>query len=218
MNDRRRQADNPDNEEQQTRSSRWTVLLVRARRGDRGAFDTLMEEAETSVFLYVLQSVGDATLAEDIVTETFEKVWLNLDSYNEELSNARTWVYLIANRIARDYLDKRRRQRRREAAALDTLSQGSAEEGDGPTTLEPEDQAEAAPHEGADRPYFRALVEEALAELSEADSAILRLCHVEELSYEEIAARLGCSIKAVGPRLTRARERFRQALDSHAQP
>jgi RNA polymerase sigma-70 factor, ECF subfamily len=218
MNDRHEPAENVEGDGPQTRSSRWTMLLVRARRGDKGAFDTLMEEAETSVFLYVLQTVGDATLADDIVTETFEKVWLNLASYNEELSNARTWVYLIANRIARDYLDKHRRQRRREVAGLDTLSQGSGEEGEGPTTREPEDQAEAPPHERADRPYFQTLVDEALRRLSAADQTILQLCHVEELSYEEIAARLGCSIKAVGPRLTRARERFRQVLDSHAQP
>ncbi len=201
----------------ETRSFRWTLLLRRARRGDRSAFDALMEEAEPSIWLYALQFVGDPSLADDVLTETFEKVWLNLESYNEQMSNARTWIYLIAQRTALDHLDRRRRRRRAEVSSFDALPPRSDEE-EGGGVLEPEDQAEAAPPEAADASFRQALVGEALGRLSPSDQAILRLCYVEELSYEQIAERLDCSVRAVGPRLTRARERLRQVLDSDAQP
>jgi RNA polymerase sigma-70 factor (ECF subfamily) len=199
-----------------TRSYRWTLLLRRARRGDRAAFDTLLDEAEPGIRLYALQIVGDPTLAEDVVTETLEKVWLNLSGYNEELSNARTWIYLIAQRTALDHLDRRRRRRRVEASAFDALPPGPGEEA--PGGLEPEDHTEAPPPEAADAPLRQALVEEALARLHPEDRAILELCHLEELSYEQIAERLGCTVTAVGPRLTRARARFRRLLDPDSHP
>jgi RNA polymerase sigma-70 factor (ECF subfamily) len=196
----------------ETRSFRWTLLLKRARRGDRAAFDALMEEAEPSIWLYALQIVGDASLADDVLTETFEKVWLNLASYNEEMSNARTWIYLIAQRTALDHLDRRRRRRRAEVSSFDALPPRSDDE-EGGGVLEPEDQSEVPPPEAADVSLRNALIREALERLNPGDRAILRLCYVEELSCEQIAGRLGCSVQAVGPRLTRARERLRQVLD-----
>ncbi len=201
----------------ETPGFRWTLLLRRARRGDRASFDTLMEEAEPSIRLYALQMVGDPSLADDVVTETFEKVWFKLEGYNEEMSNARTWIYLIAQRTALDHLDRRRRRRRAEVSSFDALPpRPDDEEGGG--VLEPEDQAETAPPEAADASFRQTLVGEALDRLSPSDRAILRLCHVEELSYEQIAERLGCTVQAVGPRLTRARDRLRQALDTDAVP
>ena len=188
------------------RSSRWTALLVRARHGDKGAFDTLMEEAEPGVRLQAFRVLGDAALADDVTNETFEKVWVNLASYDEELSNARTWIHLIAGRLTLDYLERRTRQRRTEVGGFDVLFGGAGDEDAGPG-LEPEDPAEPAPPEEADRPLRRALVEEALQRY-----------HVEGLCYEEIAERLRCSVKAVGPRLTRARERLRQVLHPEAEP
>src|SRR5439155_23560 len=82
----------------------------------------------------------------------------------------------------------------------------------GGARAEPEDEAEQAPPEAADRALRRALVAEALARLEEAERTILVLRDVEGRSYEEIAGRVGCTVAAVGPRLTRARERLRQAL------
>jgi RNA polymerase sigma-70 factor (ECF subfamily) len=216
MSDQPRPAAGAGNGDPLTRGIRWTMLLTRARRGDRGAFEALMGEAEPSIWLFAYQVVGDASLADDVLAETFEKVWLNLPGYHEGLSNARTWIYLIAHRVALDYRDRRTRQRRTEVARFEALFRGPGAEGDG-AGLEPEDRAELPPPAGADRPFRQALVEEALRKLDPGDREILLLCHVEDRSYEEIAGLLGCSVKAVGPRLTRARGRFRQALHPDAQ-
>lgn len=216
MSKRRHEAMHPD-DAPLTRSLRWTRLLTQARGDDRAAFDALMADAEQSIWLFAYQKVRDAALADDVVSETFGKVWINLRDYNEELSNARSWIYLIARRTLLDHLDRLRRQRLSEVVGFDVPAAGG-EEGDSSTSLEPPDDVELPPPAAADRKYTQALVDEALARLEPGDRAILRLCHAEDKSYEEIARELGCSVPAVGPRLTRARDRFRQVLDGEAQP
>ena len=66
-------------------------------------------------------------------------------------------------------------------------SLASADEGDAPVYVEPEDDVELSPAEEADRPLVDALVREALDLLSPTDKEILLLCYDEQCSYEEIA-------------------------------
>jgi RNA polymerase sigma-70 factor (ECF subfamily) len=196
-----------------SQSERWTELLVRAQRGERGAFEKLVEEAHPVIWKRVFARLGDEGLADEVATRTFSRAWENRGSYDPELANARTWLSTIADRLALDALDQRRRQHRREVLGLEAPRPVSGEEGEALQAPEFEDEVEAAPPEGADRPFVRALVAEALGRLSEADRRVLVLRDVEGRSYEEIAGLLGCTVPAVGPRLTRARERLRQALD-----
>ena len=216
MNPEPRPTPEPESDSGISRSARWTSLLVEARRGSRASFDALVEEAFASVWLRAFQKLADESTADDVATETFEKAWQNLAGYDPEIANARTWLYLIADRLALDALDQRRRQRRN-FTGFDSLPRAD-EDADSPPTLEPCDDVEPAPPEVADLPLRGALVAEALAKLGRGDREVLRLYHVEGKSYEEIAAALGCSIKAVGPRLTRARDRLRRLLDPEAWP
>ena len=59
-------------------------------------------------------------------------------------------------------------------------------------------------------------VREAMEQLSESDRQILELFANEQLSYDQIAARMGIGLKAVGPRLTRARQRLKEQLSPEA--
>jgi RNA polymerase sigma-70 factor (ECF subfamily) len=200
-----------------SRSDRWTALLMRAQRGESAAFERLMDEAQPVLWARVFARLGDEGLADEVAARTFGRAWENLDSYDPELSSAPTWLMTIADRLALDAMDGRRRQQRREVIGLDAPAPEAGEE-ETPAGWEPEDDVELAPPEAADRPFRRALVEEALARLSKTDRTLLRLRDVEGLGYEEIARRVGCSLKAVGPRLSRARERLRQALDPEVRP
>jgi RNA polymerase sigma factor (sigma-70 family) len=99
---------------------------------------------------------------------------------------------------------------------FDSLAGG--EEGEAAVRLEPEDDVELAPPDEADFPLLALLVRAGLHGLSEADQEVLRLCYEEQLSYEQIAARLGVTQQAVGPRLTRARQRMLERLPPEALP
>jgi RNA polymerase sigma-70 factor (ECF subfamily) len=200
-----------------SRSDRWTALLMRAQRGESASFERLMDEAQPVLWARAFGRLGDEGLADEVATRTFGRVWENLASYDPELSSAPTWLMTIADRLALDAMDGRRRQQRREVIGLDAPAPEAGEE-ETPAGWEPEDDVEPAPPDAADRSFRRVLVEEALARLSKTDRTLLRLRDVEGLGYEEIAQRLGCSLKAVGPRLSRARERLRQALDPEVRP
>jgi RNA polymerase sigma-70 factor (ECF subfamily) len=197
------------------RSHRWTDLLTRAQQGDGASFAALLDEAQPGLWARAFAKLGDENLADDVATEVFVRAWNNLASFDPARANGRTWLHTILDRLVLDALDSRRRQRRREVFGLGGASGGAEEEGQAPG---PEDDVELAPPDGADRSFRRALVEEALAQLDEADRTILLLRDVEGRGYEEIAELVGCSLKAVGPRLTRARERFRQVLHPEAGP
>jgi RNA polymerase sigma-70 factor (ECF subfamily) len=203
---------------EQGRSDRWTGLLTRAQGGDGSAFAALTDGARPALWARAYARLGDEGLADDAAAEAFAKAWHNRANFDPRRSGGRTWLYTILDRLVLDALDARRRQRRREAGSLDALAAEAGEEGEAPAAAGPEDDVEPAPPEEADRAFRRALVEEALGRLDEADRALLVLREVEGRSYEEIAALLGCTLQAVGPRLTRARERFRDVLHPEAGP
>jgi RNA polymerase sigma-70 factor (ECF subfamily) len=196
------------------RSDRWTALLLKAQKGEITAFDALWEEARPAIWKRARQRLQNDTRADDVARETFAKAWRNLARYDPDKANASTWLYKIAERLIIDEMKKRQTQGAREVMGFDSLSGG--EEGEPPVRLEPEDDVELAPPEEADFPLLAALVREGLRGLSLADQEVLRLCYEEQLNYEQIAARLGITQPAVGPRLTRARQRMLERLPPEA--
>jgi RNA polymerase sigma-70 factor (ECF subfamily) len=197
----------------------WSDLLLRARGGDEAAFAALVEQAQPFLFARARERLAapgrhgrasDEELADALAGQALVRAWGHLTAFDPARANGQTWLQTILDNLVRDALDQRRRQRRREAVVLESGG-GPGEDGE-PVDLEPEDEGRPSPPEAADRPYQRALLQEALARLSPAEQTILHLGDVEGLSYKEIADRLGCTPGAVGPRLTRARKRLREAL------
>jgi RNA polymerase sigma-70 factor (ECF subfamily) len=52
--------------------------------------------------------VGDATAAEDLTSETFEKAWRNRWSYRRDLAAFSTWLFTIARHVLQDHYLKKR--------------------------------------------------------------------------------------------------------------
>jgi RNA polymerase sigma-70 factor, ECF subfamily len=193
----------------ETEAGRWTRWLEAARAGDREAFNRLVEAAEEYVYVYAYRIVLDEQLAEDVMQDTFCRVWALRASYNSKLSNAKTWIRRIAFSIAVDHYRKRAH---RPASFSDLCRE------DGNESPEVPDRRAQDPAELADAPQVAALVRQALARLDFDDRTLLCLCHIEELSYEEMAEVLQCPITTLGPRLTRARKKFRHVLAPDAVP
>jgi RNA polymerase sigma factor (sigma-70 family) len=178
----------------------------------------LLEEARPAILKRAKQRLQDDALADDVASRTFVKAWRNLAGYDPDKANASTWLYKIAERLIIDALKKRRQLQRREVMGFESLTCSSGDEGEGPVRLEPEDDVEMAPPDEADQPLLALLVTESMKSLSKADQEVLRLYYFEQLSYEEIAERLGINQPAVGPRLTRARQRLVEKLPPEALP
>lgn len=139
-------------------------------------------------FLY--RKVWDADRAQDLAQETFVRC-LREAPGERSITNARAFVFTIANNLARD--EARTVLRRRKHLVL--LKNESATQSESDAAAE------------IDRERRIAAVEAALADLSDRDREVLLLWDAG-LSYQEIAQQTGLAIGAIGTTLSRARRRL----------
>jgi len=73
-------------------------------------------------------------------------------------------------------------------------------------------KSEALPHEMMERSEIRARIENAIAQLSPEQRAVILMKEIEDMQYHEIAEALGCSIGTVMSRLFYARKKLQNLL------
>lgn len=79
------------------------ALINQSRQNDVNAFALLVTEYQSLVFRLAFRLLCDEDDAKDIVQETFVKVWLSLDKYNNKYRFS-TWIYKIAANVCYDHL------------------------------------------------------------------------------------------------------------------
>ena len=168
------------------------ALLRKAQRGDERAFAVIVRSYELPVFNYVLRTVGDRALAEDLTQDIFLRVYQGLPRFSLRCRFT-TWLFQIAkNRM----LDELRARERRPLA---------------PITLD-----DAPPIDVVDAPLERVETIDALwaavAALNPDLKMALLLRDVVGLSYTEIADSLEITLATVKWRIYKAREEVQLAL------
>lgn len=181
-------------------------LLERARSGDTQAFDEIVTGHRTRVYALLFQILRNEDDAMDLTQDTFIRAWRSLNKFDGRHPVA-TWLHRIATNAAIDLI---RRHQVRPQCELN----------DGPMAVDPASRttpsAPAIPGEALDRRDLRAALDKALAALSPEHRAVVVLREVEELSYEEIAARTKTSMGTVMSRLFYARKHLQSLLkDAH---
>lgn len=89
------------------------MLLARVARGDASALETLYDHHAATVLGICLKITGDQALAEDLLQETFWRVWRNAPAFQPERGSFTSWLFRIARNLA---IDAYRRQRIRPKA------------------------------------------------------------------------------------------------------
>lgn len=180
------------------------ALMLRVQRGDTRAFEELVRKYQQSVANLLYRSLGDATEAEDLTQAVFVQVYKSAARYRVS-AKFTTWLFTIARNLG---LNERRRRSRHPAESLD---QSHAEHPDEPR-FQIVDRQSAGPVESTLHEELEARIQEALADLPEHQRTAILLCRENELSYEDIAAVLGCSLTAVKSLIHRGRETLRSRL------
>jgi len=183
-----------------------TALMLRVRDGDAAAFADLVAAWQDRLVTLFLHHTGDHATAEDLAQEVFLRVYRARASY-QPTARFTTWVHTIANRVASDL--RQRAYRRRERGVPHAASVSSSALGLDQLAVAASGQL---PTRVADRAELRAVVQRALAELSERQRMALMLAKFEHCSYEEVAAAMELSVPAVKSLLFRARDQLRAAL------
>jgi RNA polymerase sigma-70 factor, ECF subfamily len=145
-------------------------------------FQTLYEKYAPLVRRFALFLCGDPTLADDITSDTFVRVWLARGRIRE--LTVKSYLFVIARNAYRDAQRRGWRQ-----AALD----------------EDNPDARISAHTRLERKEELEAVLAALQELSEVDRAALLMRALDDMPYEEIADTLQITVTAAKVKVHRAR-------------
>ncbi len=185
------------------------ALMLRVKRGDRAAFATLVEKYKQPLFNFVFRTLRDEAEAEDVAQNTFLQVWKSRARY-ERTAKFSTWLFTIARNLCLNEI------RRRSRHPAESLEETHAENEDQPQR-QYEDKKIFLPTETALHGELARKIEEALAELPENQRTAILLCRQDELSYEEIAEVLDCSLSATKSLIHRGREALKEKLKPYLQ-
>jgi RNA polymerase sigma-70 factor (ECF subfamily) len=175
-------------------------LMRRLRAGDEEAFTTVFRRWQGPLFRFALHMSGSRTLAEDATQEVF----MTLIRQTAQFDPAKGALGAFLFGIARNQVLKRFERERPYVpfAPGSEDDQVAATNGNGAA---PAHFNSAAPAEDSARTETIELVRQAILTLPPDYREAVALCDLEEMSYEQAAAALGCAAGTVASRLHRGR-------------
>jgi RNA polymerase sigma-70 factor (ECF subfamily) len=178
-------------------------LMLAFQKGDVSAFETLLRRNYRNVLNFIYRFIGRRDIAEDLTHEVFLRVYQNTARY-EPRSRFRTWLYTIAKNLCLNEL-------RRKSHRMLSLDEAGPRDGEPVSTA----LLHASPPAADDSMIRReriAAVRAAIDGLPENQRLAVILRRYDDFSYEQIAATLNTSEKAVKSLLNRAKEHLRKKL------
>jgi len=180
------------------------ALMLRVKRGDDAAFAELVDKYKQPVMNLVYRILRDATEAEDLAQNVFLQVHKSAHRY-QATARFSTWLFTIARNLCLNEI------RRRTRHPADSLEGANPETEDQPAR-QYEDQKTSLPTDSLLHRELEQKIEQALAELPETQRTAILLCRRDDLSYEEIAEVIGCTLSATKSLIHRGRETLKQKL------
>jgi RNA polymerase sigma-70 factor (ECF subfamily) len=180
------------------------LLVERVQKGDKTAFDLLIQKYQHRIVSLVSRYVSDSSEAQDVAQEAFIKAYRALPRFRGD-SAFYTWLYRIAINTAKNWLVAR--NRRPPASDIDAAD---AEQYDMESRL----KDRGTPEHELLREEIEQTVFAAIAALPDDLRTAIMLREMDGMSYEEIAVTMECPIGTVRSRIFRARE----AIDEKLKP
>jgi RNA polymerase sigma factor (sigma-70 family) len=166
-------------------------LINRAKKGDEIALNELYESNKSKVYNYLLKSIRDETLAEHILSITFEKAFYKIDTYKDIGNKFSTWLIAIAKNSLIDYY-----RTKKETVLIELTNEEETiifNLKDGSFTIE----EELIQTEKSEK------IRNLLNKLNEKEKEIIKLRFYDDKSYKEISKELNISLDLVRIRLYR---------------
>jgi len=182
-------------------------LVDRCRAGDDSAFDVLILRHQQRAFNVAYQLLRNREDATEVAQDAFVRIYRSLDGFRGECEFT-TWLHQVVVNLARNKHRWWKRRGRNLTVSLDH----PAETADGEMPAQTAASGDA-PDAQAVKAEFVAQLSRRMAELPGKFREVLVLRNVENLSYEQIATALNCSVGTVKSRLARARDHLRKAME-----
>lgn len=174
-------------------------LILRFQQGDELAYVELVNRYRNRLINFVFRFVGSFEEAEDIVQDTFVKLYQKKDYYRP-INAFSTWIFTIASNLAKTELRKRKRRK------VSYLSQIGMQEKDFDIPVEDTTDEETVGE------YTESQIQDAIQSLQLHFRTALILRDIEELSYEEISKILDVPLGTIKSRINRARLQLQEKL------
>lgn len=175
-------------------------LMERVANGDAAALETLYEQYAPAVMGLALKMLGDRPSAEEIVQETFWRVWRNADSFCEEQGAFPGWLLGITRNLSVDMW--RRRKARPQPIFGDEEEQ----------QLENRPDLQADVTESAWTAMKHLQVRQALNTLPQAQREVVEMAFFGGMTRQEIAEATGVPLGTVHTRARLGLQKLREAL------
>ena len=179
------------------------ALIERAQRGDRDAVNQLVTKYQARAYQFAYRLTGNPDDASDLVAEAFVRVYTALPRFRRD-SQFSTWLFRI---VTNCFLDAKKKTDRKPTDQLED----AWVDVDAKTTIVEQE----SPVEASERGEREEILQRGIEKLPEYQRAMIVMFHVENLSYEDIAAALDLPIGTVKSRLNRARLALREILEPY---
>ncbi len=171
-----------------------SYLISIAQNRDRSAFKKLFAAFAPKIKSFAMRNGVGPELAEEVVQETFIRVWRKAEQFDPRKASASTWLYTIARNQRIDLLRKRHRP--------------EPDYEDPAFIPEPEPQ----PTELIVRSQEASRLRECMGALSPEQQEVLKLSFMEELPHVEVAEKLGIPLGTVKSRIRLAMKHIRAEI------
>jgi RNA polymerase sigma-70 factor (ECF subfamily) len=166
-------------------------LIEQCLTGDQSAWEQIVRQNWRKVFNVAYKFVGKHDEAEDLTQDIFLKIFRALNTFDRR-ANFQTWIISISRNLCIDHYRSVRKERQTIARDVDS------------TDLQPA-TTDRGPYQVAEHQDLRAQLRQALETLPATLRTAVVLRDLQELSYQEIADRLGLPEGTVKSRINRGR-------------
>jgi len=173
------------------------LLVKQLISGNEKAFRGLFDKYRNDVYAFSKSMLKKTELAEEIVQETFLKIWLHREKLNADLS-FKSYLFTIARNLTYNMISKATTQQKlKEAVFYSSIKEHNKTD-----------------HKIQEADY-EIIKQKAIAQLPPRRKKIFELSRDEGMSYEDISKELNISVSTVKGQMSKALETIRTFLNKH---
>jgi RNA polymerase sigma-70 factor (ECF subfamily) len=180
-------------------------LLQRIATRDEAALAEFYDRHSRLVYSISVRMLGSPSDAEEVLQETFVRVWSRADTYDALLGSPATWLTRIARNRA---IDRLRARRVRENVAIEPAVHAAD---DAPRSAEP--VTRDTPHTLLEDRTTAGAVRSALDTLTPSQRALIEAAFFEGYTHSELATRFGMPLGTVKTRIRTGLATLRDHLE-----
>lgn len=176
------------------------VLVERVRTRDADALMALYRMHGPRVFSLSYRILRDSSAAEEVVQDTFWKLWQHPELFDPQRGVLIAWLYAVSRNLA---LDRKRRENRRPLESVVNSIDGQVTGAAVPEMTAMSD------------PFVASAIREAMDALPSDQRSVIELAYFDGLTHTEISEQLGTALGTVKTRLRLGLSKLREAMRDH---